>query len=101
MAAKSKARPPRKAQSKEAQSKDTRSRIALAATWQMEGIFDALIKLSRDLEGADNMDDIAPMRALALRGKELNSSAMSMLGDVLVPIEGALAVITGAEAKNG
>jgi hypothetical protein len=63
---------------------DAQARIAVAllATEQMEGLFNALIAQAIEVDkGDDDIQVAAVIRALAIRGKRLNSAAMSALGD--------------------
>ena len=74
-----------------------RAHVALEATWQIAGLFEALLAKGVEMEMADS----AVIRALAIRGNRLNSAAMAMLGDDLASLEEARQiVIDGSEAPD-
>ena len=78
-----------------------RAQVALEATWQIAGLFDALIAQGVELEHADTLQEAAVIRALAIRGKRLTSAAMSMLGDDSASLdEERQVVIDGSEAPD-
>jgi hypothetical protein len=62
-----------------------RFRVALEATYQMDALFDAVGEQISRINTADDMDIVAVIQALAIRGAALSSAAMSVLGDEGIP----------------
>ena len=77
-----------------------RSVVSLEVTWQLDAIFDGLIEVSRRLEGPDFIYEWSVIRALSVRGKQLNSAAMGLLGDDVASVAEARAVVDGKEATE-
>ena len=66
--------------------------VALQATWQMVGLFNALLEQSRSLDLAR---EAAVLRALAVRGRALGNAAIGALDDKFASVEDAQSVVDG------
>ena len=81
--------------SRELSQTDERAGATLDAVHQMDGLFAALFKLGACVDSPETIEESAMIRAIAARGQQLTSAAMSLLGDSVHPLEDLRAVVSG------
>ena len=82
-----------------------RMEIALRATLTLNGLFEGLITNATPLSDMpEHIEEAAVVQAIAIRGRQVLSVAMSMLGDELASLEDARRVLSvgiDQEARHG
>ena len=81
-----------------------RMEIALQATLTINGLFEGLITNAAPLSNTEHLEEASVIQAIAIRGRQVLSVAMSMLGDDLASLEDARRMLSGdteQEAHHG
>ena len=79
--------------SRELSQTDERAGATLDAVHQMNGLFAALFKLGACVDSPETIEESAMIRAIAARGQQLTSAAMSLLGDAIHPLGELRAIV--------
>lgn len=74
--------------------------LALEATLKLHGLFEGLITNAAPLSDTGHLEEAAVIEAIAIRGRQVLSVAMAMLGDDLESVEDARRVLSDSGSKK-